>query len=80
MGSRAVVLALPRRRRPRGTASAASAAASVYTRTGRPFFDRRALDQRAADRVPRQLADAGLWAELGDRLAAAGLRAAALVG
>ena len=66
MGSRAVVVVCRDARRPRASASASTtgAAGSVYTRTGRRFFDDRALEQALLARVRDAATGAGLWDEL----------------
>ncbi|MFF8593550.1 polynucleotide kinase-phosphatase [Streptomyces sp. NPDC015220] len=76
MGSRAVVLvcrdAEAARRRfgvegapgPGGAAGGLGPTGSLYTRTGRPFFDDPAVTEEILARLRRAATEAGLWAEL----------------
>ncbi|QES47683.1 polynucleotide kinase-phosphatase [Streptomyces venezuelae] len=65
MGSRATVLLC----KDAGTAlrrfGAEGVAGSVYTRTGRPFFDDPAVTEEVLTRLRDAVAGAGLWEELG---------------
>ncbi len=71
---------LPRRRRPRTPGSASSGVTgTLHTRTGRPFFDDPAVTEQVLARLREAVTAAGLWDELGHRLAAARRRAAAVV-
>ena len=81
MGSRAVVLVCRDGPRPAGAFGAPGACrAPCYTRTGRPFFDAGRSTEQLLAAVRAAVDGAGLWEELEHRLAAAGRRAAALVG
>ena len=81
MGSRAVAIVCrddAAARRAFGVAG--EGAGIVYTRTGRRFFDKPALETEMIARVQAALTKAGVWERLRNRLGVPGRRAAAVVG
>jgi protein phosphatase len=65
MGSRAVALVCRDAETAAGRFGVAGPTGSLYTRTGRPFFDDPAVTEEILARLRTAADDAGLWAELG---------------
>ncbi len=67
MGSRAVIVVCRDEATARKRFGVTDGRAGiVYTRTGRPFFDDRPLEEALLSRVRRAAEGSGLWGELGD--------------
>ncbi|MEW2528298.1 polynucleotide kinase-phosphatase [Streptomyces sp. NPDC047071] len=64
MGSRAVVLVCKDAAAARERFGVDGPTGSLYTRTGRPFFDDPAMTEEVLDRLRAAVGAAGLWAEL----------------
>ncbi|MDX2680573.1 polynucleotide kinase-phosphatase [Streptomyces soliscabiei] len=64
MGSRAVVLVCRDAETARGRFGVDGPTGSLYTRTGRPFFDDGAVTEEILGRVRTAVDEAGLWSEL----------------
>ncbi|MEU3524223.1 polynucleotide kinase-phosphatase [Streptomyces sp. NPDC038707] len=65
MGSRAVALVCRDAETARRRFGAAGPTGSLYTRTGRPFFDDERTTEEILGRLRAAVTDAGLWDELG---------------
>ncbi|SDK29932.1 polynucleotide kinase-phosphatase [Streptomyces indicus] len=65
MGSRAVALVCRDAAAARERFGVEGVTGSLYTRTGRPFFDDSVVTEEILDRVRKAADEAGLWAELG---------------
>ncbi|TPQ17510.1 polynucleotide kinase-phosphatase [Streptomyces sporangiiformans] len=64
MGSRAVALVCRDAEAARERFGVDGATGSLYTRTGRPFFDESAVTEEILGRMRRAMTEAGLWEEL----------------
>ncbi|MER6976920.1 polynucleotide kinase-phosphatase [Streptomyces carpinensis] len=64
MGSRAVALVCRDAQAARRRFGADGPTGSLYTRTGRPFFDDPSVTEQILDRLRTAAGDAGLWSEL----------------
>ncbi|MFF9125295.1 polynucleotide kinase-phosphatase [Streptomyces sp. NPDC014889] len=64
MGSRAVALVCRDAEAARGRFGADGATGSLYTRTGRPFFDDPSVTEEILGRLRTAATEAGLWADL----------------
>ncbi|MGW0941094.1 polynucleotide kinase-phosphatase [Streptomyces sp. NPDC002623] len=65
MGSRAVALVCRDAETARKRFGVDGPTGSLYTRTGRPFFDDESVTEEILDRVRTAVGEAGLWDELG---------------
>ncbi|MFI6435710.1 polynucleotide kinase-phosphatase [Streptomyces sp. NPDC050759] len=64
MGSRAVALVCRDVETARGRFGVDGPTGSLYTRTGRPFFDDESVTEAILDRLRSAIGEAGLWSEL----------------
>ncbi|MET7687224.1 polynucleotide kinase-phosphatase [Streptomyces sp. NPDC005483] len=64
MGSRAVALVCRDAEAARGRFGVDGPTGSLYTRTGRPFFDDESVTETILDRLRTAIGEAGLWDEL----------------
>ncbi len=65
MGSRAIVVVCRDEEAAANRFGVSEGAGIIYTRTGRRFFDSRALEDGLLDRLRRAISETGLWDELG---------------